>query len=130
MKNNIDFQTHRAWASWAFNVTHALDQYSAHYAIELKKRCDNPSICSKKFFILFSGSLLHYGDRCVVDGVTVRTSLRSFQYIVEEEYTSDNSPKTVQLKKNMYVKEMIVKFVINIVRFFGEGEGFMRKEFG
>ena len=37
---------------------------------------------------------MHYGDRSVIDGGQFRTSLRSFQYIVEEGYAGDTKPKT------------------------------------
>ena len=48
----------------------------------------------KNCFILFSGFLYHYGDRCVVDGGIVRSSLRLFQYVVEKEYAGDMPIKT------------------------------------
>ena len=51
----------------------------------------------KNCFILFSGYLYHYGDRCLVDGGVIKESLRSFQYIVEKGYVEPDFPGTKKL---------------------------------
>jgi hypothetical protein len=48
-------------------------------------------------FIIFHSTLYHYGDKCIVDGGKVNTSVRAFAYMVKKDFVKSSQVKTFPL---------------------------------
>ena len=76
-----------------FHCTHRLPNQKIH--VGGSSRVYIPKGC----FILFHASLYHYGDKCLVDGGRVQTSIRGFTYMVEKGYVEPARVQTWVLQK-------------------------------